>query len=222
MSMFERFTDRARNVVVLAQDEARGLRHGWIGTEHLLLGLLREGTGVGWRVLDRLGVGADDVHAWIRRELGEGRDQAEPSDANALRAIGIDVDEVRRAVEEAFGPGALERAAGPRGRGRIGWRRRARPFRLGAGNCHGDSGRHGHIPFTRRSKKVLELSLREAVRLGHRYIGTEHVLLGLVREGEGLAATFLHGRGLSAEVIRSAVIEELRSGRGGDWPGQTA
>lgn len=171
-----------------------------------MLGLLVEGQGVGRRVLDGLGVTAEDVRAWIRQQVGEGVDPVEPTDGEALRSIGIDVDEVRRAVEDAFGPGALERATARRRR------RRLRSWECG-GRCTTTSSLSGRIPFSPRSKKVLELSLREAVRLGHGYIGTEHILLGLVREGEGLAATFLHRRGISADRVRAAVGDELRRGR---------
>ena len=121
--MFERFTDRARRVVVLAQEEARLLNHNYIGTEHILLGLIHEGEGVA---------------------------------AKALESLGISLDAVRGQVEEIIGQGG--------------------------------SAPSGHIPFTPRAKKVLELSLREALQLGHNYIGTEHILLGLIREGEGVAA----------------------------------
>lgn len=114
-------------------------------------------------------------------------------DATALRAIGIDVDVVRAAVEESFGPGALERARAG------GQRRRRRRRAIGS----------GHIPFTRRAKKVLELSLREAVQLRHNDIGTEHVLLGLLREGEGLATQLLQQRGLSFDELRRQVLTEL-------------
>ncbi len=124
--MFERFTDRARRVVVLAQEEARLLNHNYIGTEHILLGLIHEGEGVA---------------------------------AKALESLGISLEAVRAQVEEIIG--------------------------------HGGPAPSGHIPFTPRAKKVLELSLREALQLGHNYIGTEHILLGLIREGEGVAAQVL-------------------------------
>jgi ATP-dependent Clp protease ATP-binding subunit ClpC len=149
--MFERFTDRARRVVVLAQEEARLLDHNYIGTEHLLLGLLREHEGAA---------------------------------AEALRALGVSLGEVRRRVEEIIGRGKEQPS--------------------------------GHIPFTPRAKKVLELSLREALNLGHDYIGTEHILLGLVREGEGVAARVLTGMGATAERVLDKVIElttERPSGR---------
>ena len=124
--MFERYTDRARRVVVLAQEEARMLNHNYIGTEHILLGLIREGEGVA---------------------------------AKALESLGISQEAVRQQVGEIIGQGQHAPA--------------------------------GHIPFTPRAKKVLELSLREALALGHNYIGTEHILLGLIREGEGVAAQVL-------------------------------
>jgi len=121
--MFEKFTDKARRVVVLAQEEAKMLNHNYIGTEHLLLGLIHEGEGVA---------------------------------AKSLEALGISLDAVREQVQEIIGTGQTAPS--------------------------------GHIPFTPRAKKVLELSLREALQLGHSYIGTEHLLLGLIREGEGVAA----------------------------------
>ncbi|MFD1370644.1 ATP-dependent Clp protease ATP-binding subunit [Actinoplanes sichuanensis] len=142
--MFERFTDRARRVVVLAQEEARTLNHNYIGTEHLLLGLIREGEGVA---------------------------------AKALESLGIALEAVRGQVEEIIGQG------------------------------HEVPG--GHIPFTPRAKKVLELSLREALQLGHNYIGTEHILLGLLREGEGVAAQVLVKLGADRERVRQKVIQLL-------------
>jgi ATP-dependent Clp protease ATP-binding subunit ClpC len=142
--MFERFTDRARRVVVLAQEESRMLNHNYIGTEHILLGLVHEGGGVA---------------------------------AEALTAMGIGLEAVREQVEEIIGQGQAAPA--------------------------------GHIPFTPRAKKVLELSLREALQLGHNYIGTEHILLGLVREGEGVAAQVLQKLGGDLNRVRQAVIRGL-------------
>jgi ATP-dependent Clp protease ATP-binding subunit ClpC len=139
--MFERFTDRARRVVVLAQEEARALNHDYIGTEHLLLGLIHEGEGVA---------------------------------ASALGALGISLDAVRQKVEE-FTPGGAEAPS-------------------------------GHIPFTPRAKKVLELSLRESLQLGHDYIGTEHILLGLIREADGVAAQALVSLGADLNRVRQQVI----------------
>ncbi len=151
--MFERFTDRARRVVVFAQDEARGLNHNWIGTEHLLLAVIREGHGVG---------------------------------AKALESMQISLDAARQQVESMIGRGQ---------------------------NPVGD----GHIPFTPRAKKVLELSLREALQLGHDYIGTEHILLGLIREGDGVAAQVLVSLGCDLNRARQQVIQLLH-GRPGRQP----
>src|SRR5215469_1228899 len=142
--MFERFTDRARRVVVLAQEEARMLDHNYIGTEHILLGLIHEGEGVA---------------------------------AKALVSLGIGLEAVRQQVEEIIGQGQ-----------------------------HAPS---GHIPFTPRTKKVLELALSEALQLGHNYIGTEHILLGLIREGEGVAAQVLIRLGADLIRVRHKVIQML-------------
>ncbi|MCU1496545.1 MAG: NDP-hexose 4-ketoreductase, partial [Acidimicrobiales bacterium] len=147
--MFERFTDRARRVVVLAQEEARLLNHNYIGTEHILLGLIHEGEGVA---------------------------------AKALESLGISLEAVRSQVEEIIGQGG--------------------------------SSPSGHIPFTPRAKKVLELSLREALQLGHNYIGTEHILLGLIREGEGVAAQVLVKLGADLSRVRQQVIQLLSGYQG--------
>jgi len=142
--MFERFTDRARRVVVLAQDEARRLDHNYIGTEHILLGLIHEGQGVA---------------------------------AKALDSLGVNLAAVRQQVEEIIGRGQQTPS--------------------------------GHIPFTPRAKKVLELSLRESLALGHTYIGTEHILLGLIREGDGVAAQVLVKLGADLNRVREQVIQLL-------------
>ena len=147
--MFERFTDRARRVVVLAQEEARMLNHNYIGTEHILLGLIHEGEGVA---------------------------------AKGLEALGISLEGVRSQVEEIIG--------------------------------QGQQAPSGHIPFTPRAKKVLELSLREALQLGHSYIGTEHILLGLIREGEGVAAQVLVKLGADLNRVRQQVIQLLSGYQG--------
>ena len=207
--MFERFTDRARRVVTLAQEESRTLGHGYVGTEHLLLALTRDEGGVAARVLADAGVSGDDVRADVLDIVGKGAvgavDLLGPADADAdaLRSIGIDVDSIRERIEESFGPGALELASRPRGRRRL----RLRRSRLSGRGCSQPRPSiGGHIPFTPRSKKVLELSLREAIHLRHNYIGTEHILLGLLREGEGLAAMVLVRRGLSIEELRHRVL----------------
>ncbi|MGH2815263.1 MAG: Clp protease N-terminal domain-containing protein [Actinomycetota bacterium] len=186
--MFERFTDRARRVTVDAQATARRLGHGHIGTEHLLLGLL-ENDGIAAQVLSGAGVTPAAVEREILAEVGRGPLGA--GDAEALGAIGIDLDEVRRRMEESFGPGALHWHPDP--------------------GCRGARPRSGHIPFTPRAKKVLELSLREALSLGHRYIGTEHLLLGLIREGEGLAMLVLTRLGAGPQLLRARLLDALRS-----------
>ncbi len=198
--MFERFTEPARQSVVLAQDEARFLRQGYLGTEHLLLGLLGIDAGVASRALDLLGIRVDDVRSDIRRVVGPGPGGGlADEDADALRSLGIDLDEVRRRVEETFGPGALDRTS-PRGR---------------RGRCEWVA---GAIPFAPRAKKVLELALREARALGHGYIGPEHILLGLAREGHGLAAEILRQRGATLQRVGAVVLSEL----GRDLPGRSA
>jgi ATP-dependent Clp protease ATP-binding subunit ClpC len=148
--MFERFTDRARRVVVLAQEEARMLNHNYIGTEHILLGLIHEGEGVA---------------------------------SKALESLGISLESVREQVQEIIG--------------------------------QGQQAPTGHIPFTPRAKKVLELSLREALQLGHNYIGTEHILLGLIREGEGVAAQVLVKLGADLSRVRQQVIQLISGYQGG-------
>ena len=147
--MFERFTDRARRVVVLAQDEARMLNHNYIGTEHILLGLIHEGEGVA---------------------------------AKALESLGISLDTVRQQVEVIIG--------------------------------QGQQAPSGHIPFTPRAKKVLELSLRESLQLGHNYIGTEHILLALIREGDGVAAQVLVKLGADPNRVRQQVVQLLHGYQG--------
>jgi ATP-dependent Clp protease ATP-binding subunit ClpC len=151
--MFERFTEKARRVVIYAQEEARMLNQNYIGTEHLLLGLIREQDGIAAKALESLNIALDDVHTQVEELIGRG----------------------------TYVP-------------------------------------NGHIPFTPRAKKVLELSLREALQLGHNYIGTEHILLGLIREGEGVAAQVLLNLGADLEKVRSAVIQLLSgyNGRTGE------
>lgn len=183
--MFERFTKAARDVVVAAQHEASMLRQGHVGTEHLLLGILGVDAGPSERALHALGITSDEVRSDIQRMHEPGLGE---HDADALRSIGIDLDEVRRRVEESFGEGALGVPAG-------GPRRRDSP--------------RGHVPITPRAKRVLELSLREAMALGHRHIGPEHVLLGIVREGRGLAVRIMAQHGVRQAGVRAAVLAEL-------------
>ena len=206
--MFERFTTPAREAVVQAQVEARELGHGYIGTEHLVLGILSREASPGARALRRLGITGATFRSEVIREIG-GDAVVREKDEEALRALGIDVEEVRRRAEAAFGPGALDRPV----RRRRGWLARRRcEWYLGPNE--------GRIPFTPRAKKVLELSFREAVRQGHGSIGTEHILLGLAREGEGLAVQLLTARGASIARIRQALDQELAKGE--DSPGRSA
>lgn len=203
--MFERFTPGAREVVIVAQDAARSLGHRHIGTEHLLLGLLRDADGVAGRALAGAGADYAGVVAGIERiEQKPAADLAE-KDKAALRTIGIDLDRVRAAVEEAFGPGVLD--SGPRDETCTGpwWRRRQRQDQR-----RKQGAPRGHIPFTPRAKKVLELSLREALRFKHDYIGTEHILLGMLREGQGLAGRILTEDGVELAQVRDLVLAELQ------------
>jgi ATP-dependent Clp protease ATP-binding subunit ClpA len=197
--MFERFTDQARSVVKGAQEEARGLSHRYVGTEHILLALLAESSGMAATVLRDAGVFPEQVRADVEAAIGPRRGRLGPTDAEALRAIGIDLDAVREKVEETFGEGALEPppSTPPQRRGLF---RRAAP---------GPEPVPGHIPFTPRAKKVLELSLREALRLKHKHIGPEHILLGLLREGEGLAAMVLTDAGVSLDDLRTHVLDAM-------------
>jgi ATP-dependent Clp protease ATP-binding subunit ClpA len=179
--MFERFSDGAREAVVRAQRHAADLHHGWIGTEHLLLGVLDDVDGRAARLLrERWAVDGEWARAEIERVVGRG----EPDiDADALATLGIDLDAVRERVERRFGAGALS-----------GSRRCRRGRWLGAAR-----------PFTPRAKKALELSLREAVAMGDKAIGSEHVLLGLAREGDGVAARILRERGVDRAAVRDAL-----------------
>jgi ATP-dependent Clp protease ATP-binding subunit ClpA len=187
---FERFTEPARAVVVGARAEAQELGHQYIGTEHLLLALLAEQAGAASQVLRDAGLERPTVRAAIERAVGSPAQPLTDEDASALRTIGIDLDAVVRRIEESFGARALESVSlppGRRGRSRRGLDRR----------------------FTRRAKKVLELSLREAVHLHDRGIGTEHILLGLIREGEGLAAKVMTDAGVSLDALRVATLDAL-------------
>jgi ATP-dependent Clp protease ATP-binding subunit ClpA len=184
---FERFTEKARTAVVLAQQQARERGDDTIDTGHLLRALFAVPDNLAVMVLEGFSVRRADVEADLdRRRPSEAAGAT--SDASSLAALGIDLDEVRRRVEEAFGAGALERVRRPSGR------------RWG-----------GHLPFAKESKKTLELALREAIALGHNYIGTEHMLLAMLRGG-GAAHDVLVGRGVRLDVAR-VIVEELVRGR---------
>ncbi|MBX6357895.1 MAG: Clp protease [Micromonosporaceae bacterium] len=191
--MLERFTTQARTVVMRAREERRQLRHPHIGTEHLLLAMLSEDAGIAYDVLREAGVDAAAVRAEVQRLVGPAPAMLSEEDAAALRTIGIDLDAVLARVEETFGPDALDPPPpAPPARGLLGRRRRS-------------AGR-----LTPRARKVLELALREALRLKHNYIGTEHILLGLIREGEGLAAKILFESGVDLADLRRATEARLR------------
>jgi ATP-dependent Clp protease ATP-binding subunit ClpA len=188
--VFERFADKARTAVVVAQQIARERAADAIRSEHLLLALYRVPDNLALTVLAAHHVRQVDVESDVERLE---RRESEP-DAEALATLGIDLDEVRRQVEDAFGPGALDRTRAA-GRGR-------RWFA-------------GHIPFDRSAKKVLELGLREALRLEHDYIGCEHILLGMLHPGTGAAQRVLVGRGVSQDASRIIVEELVRARRAG-------
>ncbi len=199
--MFERFTKRARDTVIGAQEVARREQAGSIGSEHLLRALYDQEGNLALTVLEAFAVRREDVEAELERIRTGGTPT--PSDADALATLGIDLDEVRRRVEEAFGPGALDRTRAGLGRG--GWRRRGLfPF-----------GRGDHLPFGRDAKKVMELALREAIRLKHNYIGCEHILLGMLHDDTGRAGVYLRRRGVRQDAARIIVEELLRDRRAG-------
>ncbi|MBX6748451.1 MAG: Clp protease [Micromonosporaceae bacterium] len=189
--MFERFTKQARQVVTSARDQARELGHHHVGTEHLLLALLDPDSGTPAALLAEAGLTSDGVRAEIERLLGQSGFLT-PADAAALERIGIDIEAVRARIEESFGPGALEPEVPPTRYGLFG-RKVSRGL------------------LTPRTKKVLELALREAIRLKHNWIGSEHILLGLIREGEGLAAKIIVDAGVDLAGLRRATEESLRA-----------
>ncbi|WP_433245150.1 Clp protease N-terminal domain-containing protein [Streptosporangium sp. CA-135522] len=185
--MFERFQDGARQAVTLAQENARRLNHHFVGTEHILLGLLDQPETLSALVLGRHGLDHDRARRTVIRMVPP--KPGETLDAEALESIGIDLSAIREKVEAAFGPGALDRKPTTNRRGGL------------------LSGRH--IPFTSRAKKTLELSLREALRLKHRSIGDGHILLGILREGEGLGARVIADAGIDFAALRHEVAGQL-------------
>jgi ATP-dependent Clp protease ATP-binding subunit ClpA len=185
--MFERFAETARHVVVLAQEEARGLDADHIGTEHLLIALAVEPSGPAGRALRGTGLDVARMREDARRPLPAGH-----LDPDALASLGIDLDEVRRRVEAAFGPGALDRR---RGRG-------------------GDGRRGGSLPFTPVCKKTLELALRHALTRGDNFIGTQHLLLGLLQAADDASLALLRAQDRSADQVRAALLAEIEPGSG--------
>jgi ATP-dependent Clp protease ATP-binding subunit ClpA len=189
--MFERFTGQARAAVVRAQEEARSLGHRYIGTEHLLLGVLADGSTAVTRRLGEIGLTHDTVRAKVHSEIGPGA----VDDGEALRDIGIDLDAVRAKVEDRFGPGALDRALRQPRSPRTWFRRRR--------GC-ADGSPTAHIPFCAAAKKSLELALREALAIGSKDIRAEHLVLGLMR-ADGMAARIVAALGVPPDDVRRAV-----------------
>lgn len=218
--MFERFTGSARQVVVGAQEEARGLGHDWIGTEHLLLAVLRLPEAPGAATLVRLGVNAESCRAAIASVVSGPGDALGPEDAEALKAFGIDLEEIRRRAEGAFGDGALDvpvsdPGAKPRRTLPFGRRRRregagAEGDGPGTSNAPAGSG-PGHIPFGGRAKKALELSLREAVARKDRHIGVEHLVLALLRGDDKISLGLFQQLGVAPKDMRELVLADLRA-----------
>jgi ATP-dependent Clp protease ATP-binding subunit ClpA len=211
--MFERFTGSARQIVVQSQEYARALGHPFIGTEHLLLGAVTVDDPASL-LLRANGVTPEKVRAELlqltrRADEGPATRMLGGLDRDALASIGIDLDEVRTRIEATFGPGALTRAAlnRPRRRRLLGRRRRPRG-RTGPANQAGPV--RGHIPFTRRAKKSLELSLREALRLGDNYIGVEHVTLALISMPDGVVPRILASLEVSPDTLRAALLDQHR------------
>jgi hypothetical protein len=199
--VFELFTPEARDAVVEAQIEARELADDHVGTEHLLLGLLRlpvgrdtrvvalEPAGLGPRVLAELGITSDRARAEVQATMQGGGPGLIDEDAEALRSIGIDVNEIRRRVEETFGPGALDVPAS------AGRQSAGAPAEIGRG-------------FTSRAKQVMETAVIQSIRLGHRHIGAEHLLLA-VAASDGLCADILRSLGTDPSTVRARVLEQL-------------
>lgn len=207
--MFERFTKTSRDVVVRSRHTSQELGHTFVGTEHLLLALLDSPTAVG-RILRDVGLTHDGVVDRIERQLRRPPVDIE-ADRTALASIGIDLDRVEEAVDETFGPGAF-RASGFRHRG--GRQRRRLRGRRDGHRCTGRTGCAGRPgSFSPRAKRSLELSLREAIRLRHKVISPEHIALGLLREGEGLAALVLAEHGLCFEALRTRLVAAIDARR---------
>lgn len=198
--MLERLTAEARGTIARAIQDASGPPRRLVDTEHILLALLTKDTGIAAEVLREAGLTAEGVRSDIERLTGSPEPILTEGDAEALRAIGIDVDAVLARIEESFGPGALEAdQAGGEMEGRRGF-----------------LGRRGKTPsrprrLTDRGRKVLELAVREAVRLHNDHIGTEHLLLGVIRIDDGLAMKIITDSGVSAESLRKAIIDAIKA-----------
>ena len=230
--MFERFTDRARRVVVLAQDEARALNHNYIGTEHLLLGLIHEGEGVAAKALESMDVSLDAVRAQVVDIIGEGQSAPSghiPFTPRAKKVLELSLREALQLGHNYIGTEHILLGLIHEGEGVAAKALESMGISLEAVRQEveeiigqGTEPPVGHIPFTPRAKKVLELSLREGLQMGHKYIGTEFLLLGLIREGEGVAAQVLVKLGADLPRVRQQVIQLLSGYEGGDSPENTS
>ncbi|MEN9300675.1 MAG: ATP-dependent Clp protease ATP-binding subunit ClpC, partial [Actinomycetota bacterium] len=217
--MFERFTDRARRVVVLAQEEARLLNHSYIGTEHILLGLIHEGEGVAAKALESLNISLEAVRAQVEEIIGQGGSSPSghiPFTPRAKKVLELSLREALQLGHNYIGTehillGLIREGEGVAAKAleSLGISLEAVRQQVEEIIGQGQQAPSGHIPFTPRAKKVLELSLREALQLGHNYIGTEHILLGLIREGEGVAAQVLVKLGADLSRVRQQVIQLL-------------
>ncbi|HSR25958.1 MAG TPA: Clp protease N-terminal domain-containing protein, partial [Candidatus Eisenbacteria bacterium] len=193
--MFERFTERARRVVVFAQEEARDLNHNYIGTEHLLLGLMRDADSVAAQALQELDIGQDAVREQVTEIIGRGKRSPSghiPFTPRAKKVLELSLREALQLQHNYIGTEHILLGLVGEGTGQP----------------------SGHIPFTPRTKKVLELSLREAQRLGDSYIGTEHILLGIAREGEGVGAQVMDRLGASTDRVLAQVLLTARTAPG--------
>ena len=227
--MFERFTDRARRVVVLAQEEARLLNHNYIGTEHILLGLIHEGEGVAAKALESLGISLEAVRSQVEEIIGQGGSSPSghiPFTPRAKKVLELSLREALQLGHNYIGTehillGLIHEGEGVAAKAleSLGISLEAVRGQVEEMIGRGGSPLNGYIPFTPRAKKVLELSLREALQLGHNYIDTEHILLGLIREGEGVAAQILVKLGAEPPKVREQITQILSGGGSGSGPG---
>jgi len=217
--MFERFTERARQVVVLAQEEARTLKHNYIGTEHILLGLLREEEGLAARVLESLDITVERVRAQVVRIVGSGEEVTSgqiPFTPRAKKVLELALREALSLGHNYIGTEHILLGLLHEGKGAAALALTSAGVTLEAGRSQveliigrGQSEPSGHIPFTPRAKKSLELSLREALQLSDNYIGTGHVLLGLIRQGDNMAGRILGNLHVDLTDLRARVTREM-------------
>lgn len=194
--MFRRFTAPARETVTRAQAESQRLGHSWLGSEHLLLALLSPAAGVAYEVLHEAGLNDQRVRAEIKRLDQEPAMSLDAEDAAALQTVGIDLDSVLARIKEVSEPDALRPTPN-------------RPKRESLFGRRFTGSRFTGSRFTPRAKKIMELSLRESMRLGHRYLGVEHLLLALLRDGKGQGAKLLIDSGLRLDALYATTVSSL-------------